>query len=89
MLDRLRELLPVTEDDIVQRGIAAEVTARITELRQASARLSTLYGPMQALETRIEAEGVSPNDHTLYTDLLEWRAVRHELAELTSFLETA
>lgn len=87
MLNRIRELLPVTEDEIVQRGIAAEVTARIVELRQAAARLAARYPSLEALEARIKAEGVSPDDHTLYTDLLEWRAARHELTELTGFLQ--
>ncbi|MBI3762200.1 MAG: hypothetical protein HY260_10105 [Chloroflexi bacterium] len=87
MLSRLRELLPVTEDEIVQRGIAAEVTARIVELRRAAAQLSARYTSVEALEARVRAEGVSPDDHTLYTDLLEWRAVRHEMTELTGFLQ--
>ncbi len=32
-------------------------------------------------------KSVSPDDHTPYTDLLEWRAIRHELEQLTRFLE--
>jgi len=35
----------------------------------------------------VKTEGVSPDDHTLYTDLLEWRAIDHELTELLHMLE--
>ena len=38
-------------------------------------------------ECRVQIEGVSPDDHTLYTDLLEWRAINHELAELLHIFE--
>lgn len=86
-LNRLRELLPLTEDDVVQRGITEEVMARIAALRRAASRLARLYGTLEGLEARIESEGVSPDDHTLYTDLLEWRSARRELGELTAFLE--
>ena len=88
-LSRLRELLPVSEDDVVQRGITEEVTARIAELRRTAARLARKHGTLERLERQVESEGVTPDDHTLYTDLLEWRAARRELAELTAFLETA
>ena len=89
LLARIRELLSVTEDEIVQRGITETATARIVELRQRAAQLAARYGSLEGLETRVKTEGVTPDDHTLYTDLLEWRAVRHELAQLTGFLELA
>jgi hypothetical protein len=37
---------------------------------------------MEDLERKIENEGISPDDHTVYTDLLEWRAIGHEMTEL-------
>jgi hypothetical protein len=43
---------------------------------------------LEHLERRIDSEGVPAQDHTLYTDLLEWRAVRHELSQLAGFLES-
>ena len=88
LLDRIQELLPVTDDEIVQRGITETATARIVELRQRMAQLTDQHVSLEKLEERIRVEGVSPDDHTLYTDLLEWRAVRHELSLLTGFLET-
>jgi len=33
-MNRLREMLPLTEDDIIQCGITEAATARIIELRQ-------------------------------------------------------
>jgi hypothetical protein len=87
-MDRIQELLPVTDDEIVQRGITETATARIVELRQRMAQLSGQHVSLEKLEERVRVEGVSPDDHTLYTDLLEWRAVRHELSLLTGFLET-
>ncbi len=87
LLSRIRELLSVTEDEIVQRGITEAATARIVDLRQRAAQLTARYQSLSALENRVATEGVSPDDHSLYTDLLEWHAVRHELSGLTNFLE--
>ena len=42
---------------------------------------------MEELEQRIQEEGVSPHDHTRYTDLLEWRAIDEELSQLRHILE--
>jgi hypothetical protein len=88
LLEKIKELLPVTEDEVVQRGITETVTARIVELRQRAAQLAEQYGSLEHLERRIDSEGVPAEDHTLYTDLLEWRAVRHELSQLAGFLES-
>jgi len=89
MLDRFQELFPVSDDEIIQRGIAQTVVSRIAELRQRSTQLSNLYGSISALGTLVERDSVSVDDHTLYTDLLEWRAVQAELTQLTGFLEIA
>jgi hypothetical protein len=89
LLQHVQQLLSVTEDEIVQSGITAAATARIMSLRQRAAQLAGQYESLEALEALVSRQPVSPDDHTLYTDLLEWRAVRHELTELTGFLETA
>ena len=88
LMHRLQKLLPVSEEEIVQRGITETATARIVELRQRASQLALKYSSFEALEARVENEGVPSDDHTLYTDLLEWRAVQHELSQLTGFLES-
>lgn len=66
----------------------AEATDRIVSLKKASLRLRAQYGSLESLQQKIKAEGVSPGDHRLYTDLLEWKAIQHELVELVKLLET-
>ena len=56
-------------------------------LKKAEARLQELYSSLEDLERKIQAEGVPPDDHTLYTDLLEWRAINHELSQLLHIFE--
>ena len=87
LLDRVRELLPVNDDEIVQRGIAQATLDRIVVLRRRATQLASQYSSLDALETSVNAGSVMPHDHTPYTDLLEWRAVHHELTQLTGFLE--
>jgi len=87
LLGRLRDLIAVSDDEIVQRGIAQATTERIIEMRQRASQLKAKYGTIEKLDAQIKKQGVSSDDHTLYTDLLEWRAVRHEMEQLTSFLE--
>jgi hypothetical protein len=87
LLDRARELLPVNDDEIVQRGIAQATLDRIVTLRRRAAQLAGQYTSWDALAASVNAGSVTPDDHTLYTDYLEWGAVRHELTQLTGFLE--
>jgi hypothetical protein len=87
LLKRLRELLPLSEDEIIQRGITQATTTRIIELRQRGAELASIYNSPEKLSERIQSEGIPVDDHSLYTDLLEWRSVKYELAQLTGFLE--
>jgi len=87
LLVDLQKIMAVDEDELIQRGIAQAATDRIIELRQRIGQLSEQYGDIEKLEAQTQ-KGVSVDDHTLYTDLLEWRAVRHELEQLTHFLET-
>lgn len=86
VLERTLSALPVTRDDLLIRGIAGEVTERIVELKKARARLQTKYGSLEALQERVKRTGVSPDDHTLYTDALEWRALERESRELFAIL---
>lgn len=87
LLNKLLELLPVSDEDLLLRGITAEIMDRVVELKKAIRALTRKYGSLANLEEQIEVQGVSPDDHTLYTDLLEWRAIRHELAQLMAILE--
>jgi hypothetical protein len=86
LLSRLQGMIALSDDEIVQRGIAQATTDRIIELRQRATQLKEHHASLKKLEARV-ALGVSADDHTLYTDLLEWRATRHELEQLTRFLE--
>jgi hypothetical protein len=87
LLERVTAVLPVSEEELVYKGIAAGVTERIITLKKAVARLQERYKSLEDLERKIQAEGVPPDDHTLYTDLLEWRAIHHELSKLWRILE--
>jgi hypothetical protein len=86
LLADLQKIMAVDEDEIFQRGIAQATTDRIIELRQRAGKLSEQYGTIENLEMR--AKSASADDHSPYTDLLEWRAVRFELEQLSHFLET-
>ena len=87
LLEKAATILPVSHEDIIYKGIAAEVSERIMALKKARTRLQGRYSSLEELDHKIQAEGISPDDHTLYTDLLEWRAINHELAELLQILE--
>ncbi|HQV94941.1 MAG TPA: hypothetical protein PLA27_03750 [Anaerolineales bacterium] len=85
LLTDLQKIMALNEDEIVQRGIAQATTDRIVELRQRMSQLTEQYGGIEKLEA--QSKSAPADDHTLYTDLLEWRAVRHELERLANFLE--
>lgn len=89
LLNRTLRTLPVSVDDIILRGVVSQVTERIVELQRANRTLQEKYGSIAKLEDRLQQEGVSPNDHTFYTDLLEWRAINAELTELQELLKAA
>ena len=88
LLERATRVLPLSDDDFLLRGITAEATDRLVALKKADFRLRAHYGAPEELQRQIEVQGVSPDDHAPYTDLLEWRAIRHELSALVDFLET-
>lgn len=84
LLTDLQKIMALNEDEIVQRGIAQATTDRIIEMRLRAGQLTERYGSIEKLEA--QGKNVSADNHTLYTDLLEWRAVRHELEQLTHLL---
>jgi hypothetical protein len=86
LLDDLQKIMAVNEDEVVQRGIAQATTDRIIELRQRIGQLTEHYGSIEKLEA--QGKNVTTDDHTLYTDLLEWRSMRQELGQITKFLKT-
>jgi predicted Zn-dependent protease with MMP-like domain len=87
LLERATSVLPISDEDLIYKGIAVSVSERLMALKKAEAHLQGLYGSIEALERKVKTEGVRPDDHTLYTDLLEWRAINHEMAELLHIFE--
>jgi len=87
LLEQATAILPHSNEDLIYRGIAAGASERIWELKKARLRLIEKYGSLDQLERSIQVEGISPDDHTLYVDLLEWRAINGELVELMRVFE--
>ncbi len=87
LLDQAAAILPASRDELIYKGIAAGVSERILELKRASGRLQAKYGSTTQLKELIDRRGVSPDDHTTYTDWLEWRAIDAEMVELFHMLE--
>ena len=85
-LDRALSVLPTSEDDLLLSGITFRVTARMTELKGVILSMKSKHGSLESLEKEIEKTGVSPDDHTLYTDMLEWKAADFELSKLVDLL---
>ncbi len=88
LLDQAVAVLPSSEEEIITKGIAAETSERIVALRQSTRHWQSAYGSIQQLESRLQHAGVTPDDHTLYTELLEWRAATQELSQLVNLLES-
>jgi len=80
LLEQATAILPFSDEDIIYKQLAP--SERIWELKKARFRLQEEYVSLDELDQRIQFEGVSPDDHTLYVDLLEWRAINNELDEL-------
>lgn len=87
LLERATAILPASDEDLIYKGIAAGVSERIMDLKKSRARLQRKHSSQEEMEHRVKTEGVSPDDHSLHTDLLEWRAIDHELTELLHMLE--
>jgi hypothetical protein len=87
LLERATSVLPISNEDLIYKGIAVSVSERIIALKKAEARLQGQYGSLEELDRKVKTDGVPPEDHTLYTDLLEWRAINHETAELLHIFE--
>lgn len=88
VLSKAMEILPSSEEDVVLTGIITKINERMVELKLAERRLTEKYGSIEKLEDIIKEKGVPPEDHRAYNDLLEWRAIRYELRELTRLLES-
>jgi hypothetical protein len=87
LLEKATAILPLSSDDLIYKGIAVGLSDRLIDLKKTQLRLQEKYHSLDELERRIQTEGVSPDDHTLYTDLLEWRAIQYELSELARLFE--
>jgi peptidoglycan hydrolase CwlO-like protein len=74
LLDQATAVLAISDEDLIYKGVVASVAERMMELKKATARLQEKYGSLEELEQKIQEQGVSPDDHSSYTDLLEWRA---------------
>ncbi len=86
LLKNTLSILPLSEDDIYFKGLTSEVTDRIVELKKSALKLKNRYGTLEKLKGEIKSKGVTPDDHILYTNLLEWRAINHELSKLVEIL---
>ena len=75
LLEKTTSILALSDEGLIYKGIAAGVSEWMITLKKAVARLQEKYSSLDELERKIQTEGVSPDDHTLYTDLLEWRAI--------------
>lgn len=88
LLEKVTGMLPVTDEELIYKGIAVGVSERLMALKKAQAQLREKYHSLEELERKVQTEGVSPDDHTPYTDLLEWRAIQQEWVELLHIFET-
>ncbi len=88
VLSRALKILPTSRDEVILSGIISKITERVVELKKSEKKLIDKYSSVKKLEELINRKGIPPDNHTLYNDLLEWRAIKHELEELTSLLET-
>ncbi len=87
LLERATSVLPISDEDLIYKGIAASVSERIIALKKAGTRLQGKYGSLEELERKVKTDGVSPDNHTLYSNLLEWRAINREMDELLHLFE--
>lgn len=87
LLERAAAILPDSDADLIVKGVTTATSERIVQLKKVTASLHQKYGSVEALEEKIAEKGVSPDDHSLYTELLEWRAAQEELAQLLALLQ--
>jgi hypothetical protein len=88
LLEKVLGVLPAAEEEVITKGITSSVADRILELKRSTHRLEATYGTIEKLEKRIKEKGVTPEDHTLYNALMEWRATLDELGKLLEILES-
>ncbi|MBI3659920.1 hypothetical protein HY230_05545 [Candidatus Acetothermia bacterium] len=89
LLEKVLAILPYSEDEIIFKGITSSIADRIVELKKSTYRLREQYGSLEKLEKHLKKVGISPDDHTLYQDLLEWRAINAELNQLFEILQAS
>lgn len=89
LLEKVLAILPYSEDEIIFKGVTSSIADRIAELKKSTYRLREQYGSLEKLGKRLKREGISPDDHTLYHDLLEWRAINSELSKLLEILKAS
>lgn len=71
-LEELAEILSLDKAEVLRHGLITALTERVWHLKERLRGLTTRYGSLKKLEHRIRAEGVSPDNHSRYHDLLEW-----------------
>jgi len=86
-MKEILDLLPLDREAILRKGLLTALTERIWQLKERLRELTAQHGALYRLEQRIKNEGLSPNDHSLYHDRLEWRAAQDELDRLLRALE--
>ena len=87
-IENALSVLPVSEDELLLSGITFKVTARMAELKRVILEMRAKHESLERLKEEIKKKGVSPDDHTLYTDMLEWKAADSELSKLVDLLES-
>jgi len=70
-LSKALKILPSSEEEVILSGVVAKINERIVELKMAEKNLIHKYGSLENLESRVK-EGIPPEDHRAYNDLLEW-----------------
>jgi len=86
-LEEVLRITPYTRAEIVASGVVGKAVERLMELKNRGEELSNKHGSLDGLEKEIKASGVPPSNHTLYNELIEWRAIKGEMEELKRFLE--
>ena len=87
LLEEALKIMPFSRAELVSSGVISKAVERLVELRGRVETLSAKYSSIEELGGRIKMKGVPPDDHTLYNELLEWRAIRSEIDGLKAFLE--
>lgn len=60
LLEEVVAILPLSQEDLLYKGIATAITERIVELKRANQQFAKRYGSLKKLERKIETEGYRP-----------------------------